>query len=48
MKIKSTLSVDYDRPKVDVIKIDTTSVLCESSGQLNDLKKEEFDFNWGN
>ena len=46
MNIKSTLSVNYDSPRVDVIKIDTTSVLCESSGALNDLKKEEFDFGW--
>ena len=47
MKMKKTLSVNYDSPRVDVIKIDTSAVLCESS-ELKDLAKEEFDFGWAN
>lgn len=46
MKHSINCSVDYDRPLVNILEIETTSVLCASSDQLSDIKKEDFEFGW--
>ena len=48
MKNTKSQTVFYNSPVVDIVNIETTLVLCSSSGELDDLKKEDFDFNWGN
>lgn len=45
--MKRILPVSYDSPRMDVMEIDTSAVLCEST-EIKDLTKEDFDFNWGN
>ena len=40
-------AVFYDSPVVEIVEIEAASVLCASSDELDDLKKEDFDFNWG-
>ena len=47
MKKTNKLTVFYDSPVVKIVELETTSVLCASSNELNDLKKEDFEFNWG-
>ena len=48
MKNTKSQTVFYNSPVVDIVNIESTLVLCSSSGELDDLKKEDFDFNWGN
>ena len=40
--MKRTLPVSYDSPRMDVMEIDTSAVLCEST-EIKDLTKEDFD-----
>ena len=48
MKILEKHSTVYFCPAVKVMAIEAESVLCASSEELDDLQKNEFDFNWGN
>ena len=47
MKKTNKSAVFYDSPVVEIVEIEAASVLCASSDELDDLKKEDFDFNWG-
>ena len=47
MKITNKPTAFYDSPVVEIVEIETTSILCASSEELDDLKKEDGDFNWG-
>ena len=47
MKILFNGDVKYDKPVVKIVEIETTSVLCASTNELEDLKKEDFEFGWG-
>lgn len=40
--------VKYDRPNVGLLEMETMAVLCASSEELDDLRKEDFDFGWEN
>ena len=46
--MKNNKSTVYYCPTVTVMTVNTEGVLCTSSGELDDLQKNEFDFNWGN
>lgn len=46
MKELKTSGVMYDSPRVESIEIETTAILCASSNELEDLKKETIDFGW--
>ena len=47
MKKTNKSAVFYDSPVVEIVEIEAASVLCASSNELDDLNKEDFDFNWG-
>lgn len=47
MKITNKPTAFYDRPVVEIVEIETASILCASSEELDELRKEEVDFNWG-
>ena len=44
--IKNSYAV-YECPAAKVMKIENEGILCASS-ELQELKKESFDFEWGN
>ena len=48
MKILNNYSEFYCSPTVDVMTVQTEGVLCTSSGELDDLQKNAFDFDWEN
>lgn len=47
MKKTNNLTAFYDSPVVEIVEIETASILCSSSEELDDLNKEEGNFNWG-
>ena len=46
MKKTNKSAVFYDSPVVEIVEIEAASVLCASSDELDDLKKQTFDFGW--
>ena len=45
--IKNSFAV-YERPAVKIMKFQNEGILCASSDELDDLRKEDFDFGWEN
>ena len=48
MKIIDKHSTVYSSPTIDVMTVAAEGLLCTSSGELDNLQKEDFNFNWGN
>ena len=49
MKIKiENFTAVYDSPAVLITELESASVLCASSTELQNLQKESFDFDWEN
>ena len=45
--IKNSFAV-YDSPAAEIMKFQNEGILCASSDELDDLRKEDFDFGWEN
>ena len=48
MKTLNESYATYGSPAVEVIDIDTADILCASSGDLDELTKNSYDFDWEN
>ena len=46
--MKNNKSTVYYCPTVTVITMNSEGVICASSGELDDLQKNPFDFDWEN
>ena len=46
--MKNNKSTVYYCPTVTVMTVNTEGVLCTSSGELDDLQKNAFEFDWEN
>lgn len=46
--MKNYKSTVYYCPTVTVITMNSEGVICASSGELDDLQKNPFDFDWEN
>lgn len=46
--MKNNKSTVYYCPTVTVMTVNSEGVLCASSGELDDLKKNAFEFAWEN
>lgn len=46
-EIKNSFAV-YDSPAARIMKFENEGILCASSDELDDLRKEDFDFGWEN
>ena len=46
--MKNNKSTVYYCPTVTVMTVNTEGVLCTSSGELDDLQKNAFEFEWEN
>lgn len=45
--IKKSFAV-YDSPAAKIMKFENEGILCASSDELDDLRKEDFEFGWEN
>ena len=43
--IKKSFAV-YDSPAAKIMKFENEGILCASSDELDDLRKEDFEFGW--
>ena len=46
--MKNNKSIVYDCPSVTVMTMNSEGVICASSGELDDLQKNAFEFDWEN
>lgn len=46
--MKNNKSTVYYCPTVTVMTVNSEGVLCASSGELDNLQKEAFEFDWEN
>ena len=46
--MKNNKSTVYYCPTVTVMTVNSEGVLCASSGELDDLQKNAFEFHWEN